>query len=162
MLILCWIGLTFGSLWLPFWPPVGSLSLPLAHFWRLLATFWLTFGALWVTFGALGSLLVRPSLDFLIFGASWRHSSYLFIFLKKIVCKIIFFENCCCESDCCLTKSRYRKECPTHFYLLYPKSYFCRNCNWKSECWSVIAIVGGTLSRTAPADNPRHPDRRNP
>ena len=88
-------GLPFGSPWLPF------------------GTLWLTFGALWLPFGSLlvplgsllvplGSLLVPLSLDFLIFGASWRHSSYLFIFLKKIACKIIFFENWYCESDRCV------------------------------------------------------------
>ena len=136
-------GLPFGSLWLPF----GTL-------WLTLGALWLPFGSLLVPLGSLlvpmGSLLVPLSLDFLIFGASWRHSSYLFIFLKKMLCKIILFEKCYCKSDCCLTKSRYRKECRMHFYLLYPQSYFFRNCNWKSECWSVIAFVGGTLSRTAP------------
>ena len=95
-------GLPFGSLWLPFGSP-----------WLPFGTLWLTFGALWLPFGSLlvplgsllvpmGSLLVPLSLDFLIFGASWRHSSYLFIFLKKIACKILFFENWYCESDRCV------------------------------------------------------------
>ena len=83
--------------WAHFWLPFGSL---LAALWLPFGALWLTFGALWPPFGSLlvplgsllvplGSLLVLLSLVFLIFGASWRQSSYLSIFLKKIACKII-------------------------------------------------------------------------
>ena len=67
-------------LWDAFWSPCGSLLVPcgslLAHFWCPLAHF-----------------LVPLSLDFLIFGGSWRHSSYFVIFSKKILCRIIFLKK---------------------------------------------------------------------
>ena len=92
--------------WAHFWLPFGSLWLPFGTLWLTFGALWLPFGSLLVPLGSLlvplGSLLVPLSLDFLIFGASWRHSSYLFIFLKKTVCKIIFLENWYCESDCCV------------------------------------------------------------
>ena len=57
---------TFGTLWAPF----GCI----------LVEFWLPFTCLWLPFGSLlacfGSLLVPLSLDFLIFGGSWCHSSF--------------------------------------------------------------------------------------
>ena len=93
--------------WAHFWLPFGSLWLPFGALWLTFGALWLPFGSLLVPLGSLlvplGSLLVPLSLDFLIFGASWRHSSYLFIFLKKTVCKIIFSNYCCCESDWCLS-----------------------------------------------------------
>ena len=77
--------------WAHFWLPFGSLWLPLGTLWLTLGALWLPFGSLLVPLGSLlvplGSLLVPLSLDVLIFGASWRQSSYLFIFLKKIACK---------------------------------------------------------------------------
>ena len=61
-----------------FWSPFGSLWTP---FGCILVEFWLPFTCLWLPFGSLlvpfGSLLVPLSLDFPIFGGSWRHSSYL-------------------------------------------------------------------------------------
>ena len=82
--------------WTHFWLPFGSLWLPFGTLWLTLGALWLPFGSLLVPLGSLlvplGSLLVPLSLDVLIFGASWRHSSDLFIFWKKIACKIIFFE----------------------------------------------------------------------
>ena len=67
-------------LWDAFWSPCGSLLVPcgslLAHFWCHLAHF-----------------LVPLSLDFLIFGGSWRHSSYFVIFSKKILCRNIFLKK---------------------------------------------------------------------
>ena len=60
----------------------------------ILVEFWLRFTCLWSPFGSLlvlfGSLSVPLSLDFLIFGGSWRHSSYFVIFSKKILSRIIF------------------------------------------------------------------------
>ena len=77
-----------------FWSPFGSLWTP---FGCILVMFWLPFTCLWLPFGSLlvpfGSLLVPLSLDFLIFGGSWRHSSYLVIFSKKIFCRIIFLKK---------------------------------------------------------------------
>ena len=103
----------FGRPLAHFWLPFGSRWLTFGSRWLTFGSRWLTFGSLWLPFGSLlvplgsllvplGSLLVPLSLDFLIFGASWRHSSYLFIFFKKIACKIIFFENWYCESDRCV------------------------------------------------------------
>ena len=66
-----------------------------------LVTILVPFGALWLTLGSLlapfgsllvplGSLLLTLALDFLTFGASWRHFSYFCVLSKEIACKIIF------------------------------------------------------------------------
>ena len=59
--------------WAHFWLPFGAL-------WLTLGSLWLTFGSLLAPFGSLlvplGSLLLTLALDFLTFGASWRHFSY--------------------------------------------------------------------------------------
>ena len=79
--LLYWFYVGFVSLWFPFslllsshWLPLGSLLAP--------------FGSLLVS---LGWLFVPLALDFLIFGASWRHSSNFKILSKKIWYTIIFF-----------------------------------------------------------------------
>ena len=94
--------LPFGSFWLPlapFWLPLAPFWHPLAHFWRPLAPFWLTFDTPWLTFDALGLISDALSFDDLTFGSSSCQSPYLFIFYKKIICKIIFSEKWYCESD---------------------------------------------------------------
>ena len=82
--------LNLAHFWLTFGPP----WVPLVHFWLPLAPFCLTFGTLSLTFGALGSLLLTLGVDFLTFEVSWRPFSYFWVFLMKLLCKILFFEYC--------------------------------------------------------------------
>ena len=75
-----------------------TILVHLAHFWRPFGSLRLPLGSLLVPVGSLlvplGSLLLTLAIDFLIFGASWPHFSYLHVISIKILCKIIFFENC--------------------------------------------------------------------
>ena len=99
-------GMHFGHHLASFW-------LQLAPFWRPLVPFGRPYGTLWLTSGyilaPLGSLLVTLAVDFLTFEGSCRHFSYIFVFSLKILCKIVFFENSHCKSDCRLPFATFPK-----------------------------------------------------
>jgi len=103
--LLCWFYVEFGSLWVPFWLPLGHFWLPLAHFWLPLAPFgsllahfwcplahfWCPFPSLLLTQGSIFSLLLYPVVIFRIsWNFPWKYraksDSYIisFAFFKRL------------------------------------------------------------------------------
>ena len=80
MLILYWIGPTFGSLLAPFGPPLAPFGLPLAPFWLPLARFW-------IPLGAPGLTLAHPCARFSRFGDP------LATFFRSTLAQIQFQKN---------------------------------------------------------------------